>query len=135
MPNTNNADRHTVLAKFRETAEKLAASDDAEIRAIYKKRLIELVPQLTALGVDQANLVAGNSGIVVQDSDVRDVIQQITVNLMTGGSPDTGVLALRESEVAIGGLLLVDGLGATRLTALTDQPSGSSSQRRSCARR
>ena len=30
MPNTNNADRHTVLAKFRETAEKLAASDDAE---------------------------------------------------------------------------------------------------------
>ena len=30
MTQATNADRHTVLAKFRETAEKLAASDDAE---------------------------------------------------------------------------------------------------------
>ena len=100
MTQATNADRHTVLAKFRETAEKLAASDDAEIRAIYKGRLEKLVPELIAAGLTQSNFAADNVGIVVQDSDVRDVIQQITVNLTTGGSPDTGVLALRESYLS-----------------------------------
>ena len=104
MTPPNNDDRQDLLAKFREWAEKLAASDDPEIRAIYKGRLERLVPELIALGVDQANLVAGNSGIVVQDSDVRDIIQQLHIHIHASRSseppPDHAADALRQSYLS-----------------------------------
>ena len=78
-----NVERESLLAEFTKWAERLASADkdDAEVRLLYRNRLLDLVPKLAELGVSQSNLVAGNSGIVVQDSDVRDVVQQLHIHL------------------------------------------------------
>jgi len=94
---SNAAERNALLAKFYEHAAKLTESNDAEIRAIYKKRLLDLAPKLAAFGVRAASFSEGNIGITVQDSDVRDVIQQIEIHVHTGTQHDEGVRGLRDS--------------------------------------
>jgi len=94
---SNDTERDALLVKFADLATKLTDSDDAEIRAIYKRRLLDLVPQLVAAGVRAKSLSEGNLGITVQDSDVRDVIQQIEIHVHAGALPGDGARGLRDS--------------------------------------
>jgi len=96
-PAQPDPEREALLAKFRDQAQKLVDESDPEIRAIYKKRLLELAPKLVAVGVRAANLSEGNLGITVQDSDVRDVIQQIEIHVHAGVPPGDGTRGLRDS--------------------------------------
>lgn len=94
---SSDSARDALLSRFRELAQKLADERDPEIRAIYKKRLLDLAPQLTALGAPALNLSQGNFGITVQDSDVRDVIQFI---VQGGPAQDSGERGLRDSYLS-----------------------------------
>ena len=94
-----------LIGEFHKWATKLAESDDVEVRALYKARLLKLLPELAVLGVSEQAISIGNSGITIQDSDVRDVIQQFHIHLHSHSEALPGPAELDLRNAYLSGLI------------------------------